>query len=355
MLLYKIIRTIRKHLSEVTWLSIAVLILLHAALSWLLLLLAGESSLTSPESFLYYYVVTTSTVGFGDLSPETYYGKLVVALIQIPLGLALFGALLGKLGQSVSKIMRQIMTGEKDFSDYGDHILIFGWHPIRTPKIVSHILGDTKRQGRKIVLCVTEEMEHPMPDIPLVEFAKLTTFTDNSELTRVAAQRADKIIVDGDNDDQSFTCALKLSSMVADDCHISVYFTDETKVEMLNKYTTNVECNSSKTAEILVRAMQDPGFSRLQDEMMSTLKGNTQFSTEIPKSAPDIQFEAMFLYFKQVHNVTLLAVAEDRIGKTMYLNPDKTFTVKAGFILHYIGKERLTAEEVNWAAISSQH
>ena len=353
MLFTRLIRAIRKHLSEVTWLSIITLMFAHAALSWGLLLLAGESNLASPESFLYYYVVTTSTVGFGDLSPETHYGKLVVALIQIPLGLALFGALLGKLGQSVSKILRQIMTGEKDFSDYADHILIFGWHNLRTQKIVSHILGDSKRQGRKILLCVVEEMEHPLLDNPMVEFARLASFTDNSELKRVAAQDADRIIVDGDNDDQSFTCALKLSSLVAEDCHISVYFNDETKVEMLNKYTSNVECNSSKTAEILVRAMQDPGFSRLQDEMMSTLHGNTQFSTQVPENAPEVKFEDMFIHFKREHDVTLLAVAEDRIGKKMHLNPSRDFIVKAGFILHYVGKERLTTDEVNWLSLAT--
>ena len=53
------------------------------------------------------------------------------------------------------------MTGEKDFSDYDDHIIIFGWHPKRTGKMINHILGDSKRQNRKILLCVVEEMEHP--------------------------------------------------------------------------------------------------------------------------------------------------------------------------------------------------
>ena len=324
---------------------------MHAGLSYVLLALAGESELVHPESFFYYYVVTTSTVGFGDMSPSSYYGKLVVALVQIPLGLALFGALLGKLGQSVSKIMRQAMTGERDFSDYDDHIIIFGWHPKRTGRMISHILGDNKRETRKILLCVVEEMEHPFFDNPEVEFARLKSFTDDAELQRIAVNEADKIIVDGDNDDQTFTCALKLSSMVAHDCHISVYFNDETKVEMLNQYTDNVECNSSTTAETLVRSMQDPGSSRLHQEMMSTLHGDTQFSTKVPDSTAQIQFSQLFVYFKAQHNATLLAVAEDRIGQKMHLNPANDFLVQPGFILHYVAKDRLVASDINWANI----
>lgn len=351
MLFNKLIRVIRKHLNEVSWTSIIGLVVLHAGLSYVLLALAGEAELVHPESFFYYYVVTTSTVGFGDMSPSSYYGKLVVALVQIPLGLALFGALLGKLGQSVGKIMRRAMTGERDFSDYDDHIIIFGWHPKRTGRMIRHILGDNKRQTRKILLCVVEEMEHPFFDNPEVEFARLKSFTDDAELRRIAVNEADKIIVDGDNDDQTFTCALKLSNMIADDCHISVYFNDETKVEMLNQYTNNVECNSSTTAELLVRSMQDPGSSRLHQEMMSTLHGDTQFSTQVPIDTPSIKFSKLFLYFKQEHNATILAVAEDRIGNKMHLNPANDYTVKPGFVLHYVATERLAAAEVDWLEI----
>jgi voltage-gated potassium channel len=321
-------------------------------LSWLLLYFAGEYELTNFSSYIYYYVVTTSTVGYGDLSPSSFEGKLVVALVQIPLGLAIFGALLGKLGRSISKVLRQIMTGEKDFSEEDSHILIFGWHENRTEKIIKHILGDNKRLHRKILLCVKNELEHPFLDNPLVEFAKLKSLTQDEELTRVAVTKADRIIVDCDNDDQTFTCALKLSSLVKDECHISANFSDDTKIEMLNRYTKNIESNSSKTAEILVRSMQDPGSSRLQEEMMSTLSGDTQFSTQMPSDISSHKFGDLFFHLKQYHNAILLAVAEDRIGVKMHLNPANDFSVKPGYILHYVANERIISDEINWAQIA---
>jgi len=347
----RLVRALKKHFSRVTWLSITALLAAHAALSWWLLFCAGETALTSLESFFYYYVVTTSTVGFGDMSPETQAGKWVVAVVQIPMGLAIFGAMLGKLGQSVSRILRQIMTGEKDFRHLDTHILIFGWHEKRTGKMIEHILGDQRRMQRPILLCVTEEMEHPFIDNPLVEFARLRSFTEDSELDRINIKEADRVIVDCDNDDMTFTCALKLSPMVASDCHISAYFNDETKVEMLSRYTENVECNSSKTAEILVRSMQDPGSSRLQEVLMSTLHGDTQFSTQVPAAIERLQFGQLFYYLKRYHNTILLAVASDRIGANMNLNPTNEFEVVPGNVLHYVAKERLMSNEINWQAV----
>jgi len=347
----KLVRVLKKHFSQVTWFSIISLLVFHAVLSWALLHLAGEYDLTRLDSFFYYYVVTTSTVGFGDLSPSSFQGKLVVSLVQIPMGLAIFGALLGKLGQSVSKVLRQIMTGEKDFGHLDTHILIFGWHEKRTGKMIQHILGDNRREKRQILLCVTQEMEHPFIDNPFVEFARLKSFTEDSELTRVNVYEADRIIVDCENDDMTFTCALKLSPMVEQGCHISAYFNDETKVDMLNKYTNNVECNSSKTAEILVRSMQDPGSSRLQEELMSTLHGDTQFSTQVPIGTSNLQFGQLFYYLKQQHNAILLAVASDRIGAQMNLNPTNEFEVQPGNVLHYVARERLMSDEIAWNKI----
>lgn len=351
MIVSRLLRFLKIHFSQVSWSTIFSLFVGHAALSWLLLVAVREVDLITWDSFLYYYVVTTSTVGFGDMSPTTSAGKWVVALVQIPLGLAIFGAMLGKLGQSLTKVLRQDMTGEKDFSHLDTHILIFGWHETRTAKIIEHILGDKRRMQRTILLCVMDDMEHPFLNNPMVEFAKLTSFTDDAELQRVNVAEADRVIVDCLSDDMTFTCSLKLSSLVADDCHISAYFTDETKVEMLNKYTTNVECNSSKTAEILVRSMQDPGSSRLHEELMSTLHGNTQFSTQIPQGIEDVEFGQLFFHLKHQHKAILLAVAHDRIGSMMNLNPDNKTIIKAGDVLHYVAKDRILAEDVDWPAV----
>ncbi|MCV5755639.1 potassium channel family protein, partial [Escherichia coli] len=74
---------------------------LYVSLSWWLLVLAGETALTdSFANFIYYLMVTASTVGYGDHSPVTDMGKWVVVLFVIPGGLSLFAALLGRVAGS---------------------------------------------------------------------------------------------------------------------------------------------------------------------------------------------------------------------------------------------------------------
>jgi voltage-gated potassium channel len=343
---------LRAHVDQLSWQAVALAILTHMLLTWILLYIANEQALTSLTTFFYYYTVTTSTVGYGDFSPTTDLGRWVVALVQIPFGLALFGVLLGKAGQTVTYLIRRVMTGDKNFAHSNNHIIIFGWHDTRTKKMIDYILADTKRTDRRILLAVTEQMEHPFLTNENVDFARLNSFTCLAELERVAIKRADKIIIDGQDDDQTFTTALRISRLVKDDCHISAHFLDETKVDMLLEHCQNVECSSAKSAEILVRSMQDPGSSRVQEELLSTLHGDTQFSLEIPKDTKEMNFGTLFHHFKQHHDAILLGVAHDLSAQNMDLNPVLDYKINAGDILHYISVERVLKNEVDWESLA---
>ncbi|WP_440054454.1 ion channel [Pseudoalteromonas sp. T1lg65] len=344
---------LRAHIDKASWQLLITATLAHMLVVWGLLNGAGEAELLDPSRFFYYYVVTTSTVGYGDFSATTDLGRWIVALVQIPFGLALFGVLLGKAGQLVTYWVRRGMTGDKDFAHLQNHIIIFGWHEVRTKKMVDYILGDKKREARKIVLAVTDNIEHPLLSYPDVLFAKLTSFTDDEQLARIGLAQADKVIVDGLDDDQTFTTALKLSRVVKSEAHISAHFLDNSKASLLREHCKNVECSASMSAEILVRAMQDPGSSRIQEELLSTLRGDTQFSLQIPHQVSAMTFGDIFGYFKQNHDATLLGVAHDLNGFDMDLNPPLNYALKGGDVLHYIAPQRVLASEVAWQSLCS--
>ncbi len=351
----RLVVLMRAHVDKASWQLLFMATLIHMSVTWGLLWLSNESALLPLSTFFYYYVVTTSTVGYGDFSATTDFGRLVVAIIQIPFGLALFGVLLGKAGQFVTYWVRRGMTGEKNFAHLQNHIVIFGWHDVRTKKMVDYILGDNKREDRKIVLAVTEAMEHPLLSYPEVAFARLTSFTDDEQLSRINIERADKIIIDGDDDNQTFTTALKLSRVVKPEAHISAHFLDDSKALLLREHCKNVECSASMSAEILVRAMQDPGSSRVQEELLSTLHGDTQFSLALPAEVSCLTFGDIFGYFKQHHDATLLGVAHDINALDMDLNPPLDYNITGGDILHYIAPQRVLASEVDWPSLCSKN
>ncbi|KNC68224.1 potassium channel family protein [Pseudoalteromonas ardens] len=351
LLFKRLLLVLQTHIDQASWPLIGLATVLHMCVTWALLWLAQEHALLPVSTYFYYYVVTTSTVGYGDFSATTDLGRWVVALFQIPLGLALFGILLGKVGQLITIWVKRAMKGDKDYSHLSDHIIIFGWHTTRTERMIEYILADNKRIERRIVLAVCDEMEHPLLRFSEVDFVRLLSFTDDQQLARTGLANADKIIVDGQDDDQTFTTALKLSPMVKKAAHISAHFNDETKAQLLRQHCRNVECSTAMSAEILVRSMQDPGSSRIQEELLSTLHGDTQFSLQLPKSLTALTFGQLFMYFKTHHNAILLGVARDLSGRDMDLNPPLDYALQGGDVLHYIAPQRVLHSEVNWERV----
>ncbi|WP_009994740.1 ion channel [Rhizobium sp. Kim5] len=78
-----LLRRVYLSLSELAWSALLVILVAHLVASYLLFLLAGEGDLVgNPVDFLYYYMVTATTVGYGDLSPKSRHNVTLVGMLS---------------------------------------------------------------------------------------------------------------------------------------------------------------------------------------------------------------------------------------------------------------------------------
>ena len=337
------------HLHRVSWPSVLLGTAIHYLICWVAFWLAGEVALWKIPDFFYFMSVVGSSVGFGDMSPTTMAGKLFVAFYQIPATLAIFGTVLGKLIALTRAGIERNINGMRNFNNHSGHVIVIGWHEKQTQKLIDCILSDERRQNGRILLCVKdEELTHPLPDYDQVDFARLSCFSDESEFVRIAAQSANRVIIHGENDEQTLTAALSLSPVVKDDCHIVAYFDNPKNAELLDRYCKNVECGTNRAAELLARSMQDPGSSRVLSHLLNPQTGATQFSLVIPSHADDVSVEELSRRMKADNNAILIAVSTMQSGDDVELNPDSARTLKPGYYIHYIASKRLLHDEIDW-------
>jgi voltage-gated potassium channel len=346
---------LNQHLRSLTWPALAGLVIGHAITSYLFLVVAKETSLTENLSqYTYWFMVTISTVGYGDFSPETTAGMWVVTLWVIPLGLGLFGSFIGKLATTISLTWEQTMKGERDFSHLSDHIILLGWTQTQTLKIIDLILGDKNRKPRQILLCVTNDIEHPCPDRLEVSFVHINSYSDPENLMRAGVNKAAKIIIDGDSDEETLAIALRIGALTKPEItHVSTYFNNASIAQLLQTTYPKMEVSTSREAEILTRSMQDPGSSRVFEKLMNTLDGATQFSMNLPDDLPTTTFGQLFLFFKQQHQATLIAVAEHSTRGDVEINPSMDMVISGGVTLYYIAASRLKISDEVWSQINS--
>ena len=340
-------RVMLRYFSESRWYTIFGGTIFYGLSSWLLLSLANESALTQRIDFFYWLAVTASTVGYGDLSPVTSAGKLIVALYVIPVGLTLFAMVIGRIAAWVSEHWRKGLRGMRSLH-VQDHILVIGWNENRTMLLLDLLLRELEFVASRpdIVLCVKADIENPMPG--QIEFVRVESFNKDSDMDRACVASARTILIDNPQDDVTMTTAL-YTSQRNPNAHQVAYFTDDSLVPLLQQHCPRVECTPSVAVEMLAKAAFDPGSSTLHHDLLSVDDGQAQFSVGIPENGNSVSVEKLFVNFKKRYDAIFIGYAPGGVYKDMVVNPDLSTQLNPGDKIFYIADARI--RDIDWDAL----
>ncbi len=340
----KIVKILAQQFSHMRWHVIVLALIVYSISSWLLLYLAGEEHLLNQADFFYWLIVTGSTVGYGDLSPQTTAGKYLVALYIIPFGLSIFAFVIGRVAAWVSQQWQKRTKGMKDLQ-LENHILLIGWNGERTKHLLRLLLREQMDidNPRPIALCVRVELENPMPD--KIDFVKVNSFNQDRDMDRACIADASVIIIDNPDDDLTMTTSL-YASFRNPDGHILAYFTDESLVHLLQQHCPNVECMPSVAVEMLAKSAFDPGSSMLHHDLLSVQEGQAQFSVRLPEGSPTFTVAQVFNGLKQKYDATFIGMTRAESPKKIELNPKLDDELNALDNIYYIAHTRI--KQIDW-------
>ena len=340
--------------AEVTWATLALAVVGHAFVSWLLLALAGEGRgegalAGDAVTFLYFYVTTATTVGYGDLSPAGALGRLAAALWVLPGAIALFAALLGKTAQEFGRLWRRRMDGAGDYGSRTGHTVVLGWQGARTQRLIELLLAD-QPPGERIVLVAKSLERNPMPDA--LDFVRADALSTPRGGERAGLGGARSIVVRGEDDDETLAATLAAST-AAPGAHIVAHFEDERAAELIARQCPAVEAIGSLSAELLVRASRDPGASRVADLLFSAKTADTAFSLTVPALPAPVRYLDALVGLKRLHDVTVLGVGEGH-GDAVDLNCAADAELREGQLLYYVADRRVGPGAIDWSALATE-
>lgn len=330
-------------LGELAWSALSLIFAMHLIASWLLLLLAGEGDLvTNPIDFLYYYMITATTVGYGDLSPKSGAGRMIVALFILPGGIAIFTAVLGKMLTGIAAIWRNRMRGLGDYSERSGHIVVLGWQEGQTYQTLRLLNAERQRHEPLSVLVAKDLSENPASDC--ADYVRTERLADAEALARAGAAGARAIIVRGTNDDETLAAVL-IAEDHAPHVHIVAYFADDRTAQMVKQRRPRVEAVGSLAEELLSRSARDPGSSEVATRLLSLASADTAFSLAVPSLKGPLRYGDAFVNLKRRHNITLVGMLSK--GITDLNCPDEALLL-GGETLYYISGLRLDPAAVAW-------
>jgi voltage-gated potassium channel len=345
---HRVVSTVYRHVAAVTWPALLFFVALHLTVSWIGFLAAGEEKAADPDTFWYFYVVTATTIGYGDVTPSTALGRAVTVLWIIPGGIALFTAVITKLVQSVAKIWNRRMRGEGNYDDMEDHIVIIGWNRDRTPGLVSLLHADRRYDHVGIVLVASGVDENPLPE--LVRFVRVDQLPSDDGLARSAAIRAESVIVLGGSDHETLAIALSVGALEPPP-RIVAHFDSRRVADLLSAHCSTAECSVSMSLEMLARSAQDPGSSEVHRQIVSPVDSPTQYRLVVPEGVAGIDYGRAFAFFKERYDATVLGL--HRPGGAVMVNAPATAPVAPGDALFFLAAHRLLPNEIDWPACAA--
>jgi len=332
-------KTLYAQLTRLSWWSLLAAFAVHYLLAAKVMWLVETGEITEIIAFFYYYVTTVTTVGYGDLSPKTAEGRLLASLWIMPGGIILFTTSITKFVHYLSSLWRRRMCGEADYSYLEGHIVILGWQGLRTQRMVEEITHDAQSINREIVVCTTKEIDNPMPTV--VKFVRDTALSEKSLHIRAGTAGAAAIIALGHDDNDTLAAALAAAAYNTTG-HLVAHFQQQAFADLLVAHCPRAEAMVSSDTAMLVRAAQDPGSSRVHHDLLSVMTGSALFSTRIPANATPATYGDLMTDYKRRYDATVVAIADDVLGKGLTINPPSSKRVEPNQVLYYIAERRIS-------------
>ena len=328
----KVIRGLVRDIVEERMRTIVIITSIHIVTTYIGLRVFGEFELLDTATrFVYFYVITGSTVGYGDFSPSTPAGQIFVAFWVIPGAISIFAFIITKLISSLITFVRKIMSGLGNFENTTGHMVIIGYIGGETERLIEET---NAVQGQAETVIVTLRDSLPLP-------AKITrirtmSLSNTPDLVRAGIKGAKAIVIMAETDDETMAAALAISAL-GTKAHVVAYFRDDAKADLVRPHCTGFEFVVSTSVQHVSRAIVDPGASQVLVHLSSSAIGATLNSMDYQ----GVTTSAMQLRDALAdHGATLIGYRLDQ-GSEPTLSFDADTQLGPEHTLFYISEQRL--------------
>jgi len=301
----------------------------------------ATNPIRSLPTYTYFFIVTVTTVGYGDIVPVTMTGRLIAGGIAVG-GIGAAAVALAKIFNSIGNYVRRREKGLLRF-DMKDHIVIFGNRGAETAALIQQLIADRQSSGTEIVLCSHSTERNPFPDF--IDFVRGEP-TSLDVMTRASVKDAGKVIIHAGTDYESISIALAVKEINLK-APIVVRANDpgkEVDIERVDR--TRVVCISAIEVPMMIREIHNPGITQVIEKLLSP-DGQDLRSIHVPDGRT-FRFGPLAHAFREEYGAILIGMrpAGKSVNAGAVLNPAFNAVVEGGMFLDYIARD---AVEIDWA------
>lgn len=291
-------------------------------------LVVFEEDISWPNA-IWWSMVTLTTVGYGDIAPASFGGRVVGAITMV-FGIGVLGMFTATIASVFVERKLKENRGMTAY-DFEGHLLLCEWN-YRSRDVLAQLRTDPRMAESPIVLIADLE-EKPVDDENLF-FIQGDVTEEN--LRRANLEKAKTAVVMGDDslDANARDAQVVLAALAIESINPNVY----TITELVNErnvrhckraHVDEVIVSSEFNSRLIARAAVDHGLSVVLTELLSTSVGNDIVKVPVPDDLADRPFLEVFREMKQRRDSIVLALQRGDEGAVI-ANPAADLLVERG-------------------------
>jgi voltage-gated potassium channel len=293
---------------------ILVLVIILAFSSIGLSLLEPNLSITDA---LWWSIVTLTTVGYGDITPITFWGR-VIAIVNMFFSIGILATFSATIASILVDRKIKENRGMTNFQ-FKNHIILCEWN-YRAKVILNELRSNTQTKTTPIVLIASIDSK-PVDDKYL--FFIQGQVSDDT-LNRANLAEAKTVIILGDDslDNLARDAKVILSTLTVESINRSVYsiveLVDSAYIETCKRANADEIIVGSEISSMLIyQATINHGITQVISDIFSPEDRNQIYKIPVPKDKVGLTFLEVFIYMKQHHQSTVIAVQKDEEGEVI--------------------------------------
>ncbi|MED5433903.1 MAG: ion channel [Candidatus Neomarinimicrobiota bacterium] len=279
-------------------------------------------------------IVTMTTVGYGDFSPETPEGRVFAVFIMFA-GITLVSLLTASISSIfVAQKIREGKGLEK--LNISDHIILCGWNS-NADKLINSIHQLNRNQRSLDLVLVNELTEEEITQLRS-RFSKIKIhfvsgdFTQEETLQRAGVASADTVIVipnnlNNDNnthDEKTIFATLTIKSIDAS-IRVVAYLLDRENLTHLKRAEADeVVVSDDYSLNILASHIVDPGVPQLSSHLINANSDSRFLRKSIPSNFVGKKYGELFDHYRDRNGALLIGLfyEDENLGIGSILSSD---------------------------------
>lgn len=366
--MYQLLLSKIKHLyRKYDWFTLIVVLLSLHMLSAALLLyfdyetFAQETLARTLWKGTWWFFVTATTVGYGDIVPTTVPGQ-VVAIFDMIFGIGLMATFIGAGTDRFLERRKLRVRGLKQLQLNNHIVVLGGGAKKKVDKLIGEIRNDHLYCKTDIVICSDAYEENPFSDD--IEFVRGPIGSDDV-LERACVKEAGFVIIYGYTDDETILTTLTVDEMNRP-AFTSVYIRDRSNIKHIDRinkarvahrfidgrHYPRIRVITRLNDLMLAREIANPDLSAALLLLMDTTSGSTFYSIQ---AWPGLDKQISIPLVRQMLRVTdahalLVGLKRDEDG-SIIMNPEEDLHVYPNDLLFVIAHHR---PDVDWVSMIQQ-